>query len=520
MLVAIWLISVCYAGGLTLADPDLWGHTLYGRRAIDQGVLTEQVDPFSYTEPGAQWTNHEWLTEYQYGWLWTQYGNAGLWMWKAALVLVLFLIAGKQIFQTNCSVPAAILLLVFSAFSLSEFAVFIRPQISTFVLLIATLFILRRYWDHPNTKGVYLLPVLTFFWVNLHGGFLAGLGIQGLFLLGYFIRQWKNPTDRSAFLKLLAVHGASWLATLANPYGYRLHAMLWQHLGTEQFVREWQPLWAVHQSPAYYLPFLLIALAVPARKKISGIDILILGVMTALAISHLRHVALLSLAVLILLPVPLSHSLEILFPQLIQSWSKRERCWLRWMLFLGVCSAVFGIQIRGTVHFWKQGIAPWQIAVETNSDSPGVPMQAVGLLKQEQLQGNLLTEYGWAQYVMWQMFPEIKVAFDGRYRTVYSSQMEQNYLAFRRSSEERPISTPLLDEFPTHFVLLSNRNPALRYMNFRSDWRLIFYSEQASLFVRDGEQFQHLKTVLRSDAPSSNRESHWTHFPADPVLAK
>jgi len=223
---------------------------------------------------------------------------------------------------------------------------------------------------------------------------------------------------------------------------------------------------------------------------------------------------------LILLPVPLSNSLEMLFPTLIQKWSTRKLRWLRWVLFLGVCSAVLGIQFRGTAHMWKQGIAPWQIAAETNSDSPGVPMQAVGLMKQQHLRGNLLTEYGWAQYVMWQMFPEIKVAFDGRYRTVYSSQLEQDFLALRRSSEEWPKSTPLLDEFPTQFVLLSNRNPALRYLNSRSDWRLIFYSQQASLFVKNDEQFQHLETVSRFDAPPSNRATHWTQFPADPVLAK
>uniref|UniRef100_A0A7C4QKK1 Uncharacterized protein n=1 Tax=Schlesneria paludicola TaxID=360056 RepID=A0A7C4QKK1_9PLAN len=61
-----WLVRLVGAACLlflcavTIADPDLWGHTLYGLRAIELGVLAEATDPFSYTAPGAEWINHEW----------------------------------------------------------------------------------------------------------------------------------------------------------------------------------------------------------------------------------------------------------------------------------------------------------------------------------------------------------------------------------------------------------------------------------------------------------------------------
>ena len=86
----IWIASVIHVCAITLADPDLWGHTLYGLRAIDQGILPERADPFSYTAPGSYWVNHEWLTEFLYGWIWKNFEDVGLWCWRNAIVLALF----------------------------------------------------------------------------------------------------------------------------------------------------------------------------------------------------------------------------------------------------------------------------------------------------------------------------------------------------------------------------------------------------------------------------------------------
>ena len=82
MIGAFWVLALVYMCGTTVADPDLWGHTLYGLRSIELGVLTEKTDPYSYTAPHAKWVNHEWLTEYQFGWLWLHAGGVGLWLWR------------------------------------------------------------------------------------------------------------------------------------------------------------------------------------------------------------------------------------------------------------------------------------------------------------------------------------------------------------------------------------------------------------------------------------------------------
>ncbi len=150
----VWLACVLFLSALTVADPDLWGHTLYGLRAIDLGVLAERTDPFSYTVPGSEWTNHEWASEYEFGFAWKYFGNVGLIIWRNALVtgVLLFVLA-----RTVAPVPGlatATLLLVIGAECLSDFVVFVRPQVVTFFCFAAYLFILQSWWQQTGSTGV------------------------------------------------------------------------------------------------------------------------------------------------------------------------------------------------------------------------------------------------------------------------------------------------------------------------------------------------------------------------------
>jgi hypothetical protein len=82
----------------------------------------------------------------------------------------------------------------------------------------------------------FLLPVMMILWVNLHGGFLLGFLIIGIFggvaLLG---RDWAN-------LKVYSFAGAGCLAAiLVNPYGWHIYDGLTATLGhfVQAYITEW-----------------------------------------------------------------------------------------------------------------------------------------------------------------------------------------------------------------------------------------------------------------------------------------
>ncbi|QDT89693.1 hypothetical protein [Gimesia algae] len=513
---SIWLACLLLTGSVTIADPDLWGHTLYGLRALQQHVLVERTDPFCYTEPGTIWINHEWFSELTFGWLWSQMGNPGLWLWRNFWLCMILIPAWIALRKSRASLSGAVLLLVYGAFCLAQFVVFVRPQLVTFGCFAWTLLLLRDYVDRPQAKGVWYLPVVMLFWSNSHGGFLAGVGIEALVVLWVGWGFFQGLYQRRDFLRLAVAVAASWLVTLINPYGIQLHQMLWDHLITTQIVREWQPLWQARQALMYYIPFLLIALAFFRSRKWEWIDLMLIAVVAWQAVSHIRHVALLAIAVMILLPRPITDAVRSLFPIMNKQWSGPTRLGLRSVLIIVMTLAILGLGAHTVTHLQGEGVPPWQIGVETVSRAPGMPVAAMEVLKNERLTGNILTDYGWAQYVIWQTFPESRVAFDGRYRTVYSAQLEEEFMAFQKLNQNSSTSTPLLDQYPTEIILLPKSQQTNGYLKNRHDWSLIYEDEQATLWGKDVNRFQATIARSRRAAILKPEIPKWMLFPAAP----
>jgi len=512
LIVAVWLVCTLFLTGLTIADPDLWGHTLYGLRAIEAGVLTERVDPFSYTASGAEWINHEWLTEYQYGWLWRTCGGPGLVLWRNGLLLILMGIVLHRLLRSTCGLAAAVMLLVLNAETLSDFVVFIRPQVATFALFAVHLSVLRSWWN-DRTRLVWCLPILMAVWVNLHGGFLAGLGVSGVYVAGAFLRGLRQGRLRDE-VPLLASFTLSVMATFINPYGSELHVMLWHHLWTAQFVREWQPVWVTGPALNLMIPFLLTGLALSFCRIRRWIDVAVLVIVGWQAAMHLRHCALLSIATLILLPEPLTEALARVFRLLTEQWSQPEMQRKRAVAAGLVCLFLAGIEVRAALDLWKHGLRPWDIAVEAKSSVPGMPVRAVQMLKSEGISGRLVTDYGWAQFAIWHLYPETRLAFDGRYRTIYPPQLEAEFLALQQADRTKPKTTPMLDEYGTDIALFSIDSGPDRYLQTRPDWTCILRDEQCALYLRrTGRLMDTIDRLSHSGAVDRIVPARWLAFP-------
>lgn len=580
----LWLVATLYVCATTVADPDLWGHTLYGLRALELGLLVEPTDPFSYTAFGERWVNHEWLTELQFGWLWKQFGSLGLVVWRDLLMIGVFAVAARSFRDAKASVGAAVILWLYTAQCLAGFCVFVRPQVATFFLFALTLWILRRQWGRPRTRTIWLLPLLSLIWVNLHGGFLAGVCLIGLFAAAAIIRaiwfrfgrtwgpadgrelakqegikcgeqagnapahhalsascgqhqtalsgrgqadDWavdrasgalrEDAFDRRWPWRLVVIACLSLLATLVNPYGLGLYEMLWTHLVPEQAVREWQPLWAARQAPFYYLPFILLAMVLGGSRRWQWIDLVVLLAVGFQAVSHIRHIALLSIAILVLMPGPLSDALARLFRNLSASCQGDDRFWRRGLGVVGAVLLIVLLEVPATLRIWREGAPPWGIAVESTRNSPGIPLRAIEVLQREKIEGNLLTAYGWGQYVIWHRFPENRVGFDGRYRTVYPRRVEEAFLAFRDIDPDSHHAATILNDYPTQIILWPTIERTCDYLAKQPDWIEVYADEQARLFVRDLPQFARLIERVRQQQLTTSNVPLFTRFPGGPV---
>jgi hypothetical protein len=219
---------------------------------------------------------------------------------------------------------------------------------------------------------------------------------------------------------------------------------------------------------------------------------------------------------MILLPVPLSESLNTLFAHLSERFTGSTRSGRRWGAVMAAGGALLALQVYQAHGLWRDGIRPWEIATETRRDVPGVPFRAVALMQSEQIEGNLLTDYGWGQYVLWHLYPHNRVAFDGRYRTVYPADLEREFLDFQKTAVDFPATTPLLDTYATEIVLLPTARGPCDYLDRRDDWVKIFADEQATLYVRDLPRFRGLIAKSRGGTLEAPAVAAWHPFPAGP----
>jgi tetratricopeptide (TPR) repeat protein len=211
-LLTLVLVYAAVAGLQTVADFDLgW------QMAAAQHPFSS-IDTLSYTVPGANW-----IYPSLSGWLFRGVFHAGgyaavSWFCEATLLVTVLIVAWN-------SEPAVLVLLLAAMPALARQMI---PRSGLFTVVLAAAFA-RLLLDHlrGRRRPLWLLPVLMFFWVNLHPGFIAGLGL----MLGYLAAEcveWFRGSAPMGDVRLRVRRAAPWVtaalvATLLNPWGVRMY---------------------------------------------------------------------------------------------------------------------------------------------------------------------------------------------------------------------------------------------------------------------------------------------------------
>jgi hypothetical protein len=259
---------------LLLSHWDLAWHLAAGDLIRAQGSVPF-YDPWSFTSGGRQWFNLSWL--------WDVFASA-LFQYGNFIGLILFVVAcGAAIAGYLASVclsggasPIAVCISVLSACLLyPAFAaaypniyLAVSPNISTMV------FSVIFYGECLKKRcGRFWLPAIMVLWANLHGGFLLGLVIVGVFCgVALLKRDWTN------FKAYGFVAAGCAVATLINPLGWNIYQGLATVLGhfSQAYITEWWPYYRNIAIPGsipgiiYILAF--IALEVRYRSGMCPIE--------------------------------------------------------------------------------------------------------------------------------------------------------------------------------------------------------------------------------------------------------
>jgi tetratricopeptide (TPR) repeat protein len=203
------LLAAAYAtlaGFHTLSDFDVWWQLASGRWMWDHGTVLRQ-ETFSYTAAGAPWT-YPVGGEILFYWIYRQGGLALLSLLTPLACLgVSLLLIRRGGMSRAWGVAIAAPLVAWRA----------NVRADMFTTVLAAVFLAVLWENHRGKKAerrwLWILPPLMAIWVNLHPGFLLGLALMAFFTL-------CNPR------RLMPCTALAFLATLANPFGWRVYSWL------------------------------------------------------------------------------------------------------------------------------------------------------------------------------------------------------------------------------------------------------------------------------------------------------
>ena len=449
---------------LRIGESDIWFHLRNARQLLTSHAFLHQ-DIYTFTSAGTKLLNHEWLSELPYYFGYKSFGILGL---SAVNALVLCLVFGGTYYLAcrrgaNC-VDAALLTVAGILLGLSSSG----PRMHHFgyLCLIVLLIALERF--QQTGKGLWLVPPLFAVWINLHGSWVFGFVLMGIYLVSGLVKKNQGrvaaePWDPGQFRKLLAVMLASALALLVNPYGYKLawypFDLLFRQQANMANVVEWQSVDfnTFYGKLALCMLFLVLGIGLFSDTRWAVRDVL----MATFALwTSLAHVRFLQFAAIVLIP--------ILAPK------------------LRLCPAYD----PGKDKSWRNALATAALVVLIvwgypsaarleNFVGQNFPQDALRYMQHNNISGRLFHFYDFGGYIEWNA-PAIMTFADGRTDIFVYNGVFQDYLKI--SQGEQPFE--MLDKYRIEYVLYPPRTKLSYLLDHSTGWQVIYSDSVAQLYHR------------------------------------
>jgi len=474
-----------FAGKGLLNDCDTGYHIRAGEYILNTLSIPRQ-DIFSFHTPLFSWTAHEWLSEVIMAIVHRSFGLTGIVVFFSLLISFTYSIFFRILKARHDLVLSVIfILLVLGSSKIHWLA---RPHIFSLLLMIIWYYILDEY-QYNDRNYLYVLPPIMLLWVNLHGGFLAGFILIGIYLfdnIAKFITSLdfeKGIHKRKT--KLLGLTTIACLfVCLINPFGY--HILLFPFkLMSSKFIMDHvnEFLSPNFHNPLVFKYFLLLMFVILARStaKTNLIELLLILIFTNMSLYSRRYIPLFSII-----------AAPILLKQLGAMLTSSDG---RLAKFIKKRSDNISIIDTGTKgYFWPVAAIILVVIfakigkIEFKFNEKTKPVAAVEFLKKEKINGHMFNNYEFGDYIIYAAWPGYKVFFDGR-GDMYGDDMFKEY--------EKVISiTPgwneVLKKYDISWIIFDANSALSMFLMQRDEWKLIYADKVANIFVKNVRDNQYL----------------------------
>jgi hypothetical protein len=506
------LIFIALLGLLTLTalsmrllgDAGIGWHIRTGQLILTTQAIP-RVDSFSASASGQPWFAWEWLYDVLVGWLESVAGLNGVVLFTALMIALVFAWTFRLLLRRGTNVLVALVLVLLAA-SASMIHFLARPHVVSWLFTVAWFWILEWSQSCEGSRGrrlLWWLPPLMLMWVNVHGGFLIGFVLLGIYWAGAAWQWFQLKGDRfddilqkirmGQRVRTLTMIGiVSAAATFVNPYGFQLHVHIYRYLSNRflmDHIDEFQSPnfhYVAQKCFAVLLLLTLVALAANAGAKLRGASasrglVVLFAVYSGLYAS--RNIPVSSILLILVIGPWLSEAMDRLAEQ-------RHR--LASAQFLGRMKAI-EFNLRG--HLWSIAaivLACWIVAhagnlgttslMDAHFDAERFPVAAVNYLEKQHVQGAIVSPDYWGGYLIYRLYPRVRMVVDDRH-DFYGEEFLKSYLKMVRVE---PGWDDFLKQHQANCVLVPKDSALANILLETPGWRPVYSDNVAVAFVGAG----------------------------------
>lgn len=269
---------------------DFYWHLKTGEYIINNNKIPH-IGIFSYYAMSNHltWISHEWLFEviiYLYQSLFSNYG-AIIYVIVSLVILIFLLWKLNQ--ENFIKYPFYTIIWSLISMLILTNKTLPRPHLISYILFATTILIAFEIQKKENNKIIFLIPIVSILWSNIHGG-SSNLSyiIYGIFLLDSIRKKDKTLSKKYLIMIILSL-----LPIIINPHGIKMIFYPYQNMTYKVMlscIDEWQKLNLLSIDGIFYLLFIIsiIYILFKNRKEISPLHILLISIFILLAIKSTR----------------------------------------------------------------------------------------------------------------------------------------------------------------------------------------------------------------------------------------
>ena len=499
LLVFLFFGSVFFHLTMPIFDPDFWWHLATGRWMWQHGTLI-QDDPFGFVSMGPEEARRGfilkqyWLSQLlSYG-LYLLTGFWGIVFMRASVLTLMFYFLYRLMRREGAGILLSLLLIYVAELVIVKEFTYVgdRPQMWTSLFAVLVIYVLeglkeKRQWAYA------VLPLLMFFWANMHAGFVLGNVIIAIYLAAGLIFRTAGATFIISTALAILISGL-------NPNGYIPFLSLlstfinietaeyWQAITETQSIFQHASLRGIMKFLPFFSGILILSLvSFPLNLKRTLWEkkelVLIYVLVFVMGVQAIRYIVFFVTVACLITAINLQPAINRL--RVLEAKEIFRKASF-------VITSVLVLLMAGSLTASGYKRTSLKMEKPYNNDYKG----AADFIRHERLSGRIFNDYTPGGYLIWRLHPDIKVFTDGRALSL------KGFDLFRDIADNpfRPLSrydiTPLyvraLSSFEIDLVVLSGCDKAsgvtipLSYALINDNrWAIVYADSGAIVFMRD-----------------------------------